>query len=207
MSEQENQQTEVEVEVEGGVNDRYNDVIERLEKMYKEVKTLLTDVKNLKKENEKTIKKMTGRKKTVKDPNTAKKAPSGFAKPTNISAELASFIGFPEGDLIARPAVTKKITEYIRTNNLQNENNKRIIEFNRPGGEALATLLRLNDHDFEKEPITFFNLQKYLKIHFSNTGVQEAVETEVETETVKEEVDKEVDGVSKIRRRKKVSVA
>ena len=81
---------------------------------------------------------------------------------TPISEELATFIGIPVGVMIARPDVTRALTKYILDNNLRNEQNKRIIDLNKPGGQALKEVLRVPDN----EELTFFNLQKYLKIHF-----------------------------------------
>ena len=67
---------------------------------------------------------MKGRAKRVVDPN---KPPSGFAKPGPISDECA-FLKLPEGELIARTEVTKKITEYCKANGLQKAEDKRSIQ-------------------------------------------------------------------------------
>jgi len=151
-------------DAEGVFEDRINDLVSRLEENTKETKAIVTELKTLKKEHLKIVKKITGsrRKKVPKDPNAPKKAPSGFAKPTKISAELAAFLGVSEGDLIARPDVTKGITKYVKEHNLQKEENKRIIDLTKPGGEALVDLLNVPP----EQELTFFNLQKYLKIHF-----------------------------------------
>ena len=154
-------------DVEAGFEDRIDDLVSRLENNAKEAKTIVGELKSLKKEHNKIVKKITGtrRKKVPKDPNAPKKAPSGFAKPTKISAELAAFLGVSEGDLIARPDVTKGITKYVKEHDLQNEENRRIIDLSKPGGEALTELLNVP----EGQELTFFNLQKYLKIHFPQT--------------------------------------
>lgn len=148
----------------GAFEDRINDLVGRLENITKDVKTVGTELKTLKKEHTRIVKKINGsrRKKTPKDPNAPKKAPSGFAKPTKISAKLAEFLGVSEGDLIARPDVTKGITAYVKKHNLQKEENKRVIDLTKPGGEALIELLNIP----QEETLTFFNLQKYLKVHF-----------------------------------------
>lgn len=151
-------------DVEGAYEDRINDLVARLEENAKDAKNIASELKVLKKEHNKIVKKITGtrRKKAPKDPNAPKKAPSGFAKPTKISAELATFLGVSEGEMIARPDVTKGITKYVKEHNLQKEENKRIIDLTKPGGEALVELLNIP----EGQELTFFNLQKYLKIHF-----------------------------------------
>tara|TARA_Y100000817_G_scaffold291306_1_gene262740 strand:+ start:1478 stop:2083 length:606 start_codon:yes stop_codon:yes gene_type:complete len=102
-------------------------------------------------------KKMKGRAKRVVDPN---KPPSGFAKPGPISDELRAFLKLPAGELIARTEVTKKITEYCKANDLQKAEDKRSIQVD----SALKKLLRLKKGD----DLTFFNLQKYMKVHYPN---------------------------------------
>ena len=101
--------------------------------------------------------KMRGRKPRVVDPN---KPPSGFAKPGPISDELRAFLKLPEGELIARTEVTKRITAYCKENKLQNEEDKRTIHVD----SALKKLLRMKKGD----ELTFFNLQKYMKVHYPN---------------------------------------
>ena len=83
----------------------------------------------------KTAKKKTTKKKTVKKKKTAKKkttkkkktkrTPSAaFMKPMTPSPELAAVIG---NKPLPRTEVTKKIWAYIKKNNLQDPNNKRMI--------------------------------------------------------------------------------
>ena len=83
---------------------------------------------------------------------------SGFEKPTAISDELAKFVGEPIGTMLARTAVSKKIHEYVKSNNLQDPKNRRIIN---PDAK-LKKLLKTNGTD----ELSYFNLQKYLKVHF-----------------------------------------
>lgn len=106
-------------------------------------------------------KKMKGRVKRVVDPN---KPPSGFAKPGPVSKELATFLGLKEGELIARTEVTKKITQYCKLHNLQKVEDKRTINVD----SALKKLLRIK----KGEELTFFNLQKYMKVHYPNKDGQ-----------------------------------
>ena len=102
-------------------------------------------------------KKMKGRVKREVDPN---KPPSGFAKPGKVSDELRKFLGLSKDELIARTEVTKRITEYCKANKLQNEGDKRQIK----PDAALKKLLRMKASD----KLTFFNLQKYMKVHYPN---------------------------------------
>ena len=102
-------------------------------------------------------KKIKGRVKRVVDPN---KPPSGFAKPGPVSTELAKFLDLGKDELIARTEVTKRITKYCQARNLQKAEDKRTIH----ADKGLKDLLRLKKGD----ELTFFNLQKYMKIHYPN---------------------------------------
>ena len=88
----------------------------------------------------------------------AKRAPSGFAKPSPISQELCDFLGKEAGSELARTEVTKHLTTYIKEHNLQAPEDKRKIL---PDAK-LKKLLKVPKGD----EITYFNLQRYLKPHF-----------------------------------------
>ena len=104
-------------------------------------------------------KKMRGRVKRVHDPN---KPPSGFAKPGPVSDELRKFLGLSKEELISRTQVTKRITLYCKEHSLQQEEDKRNINPN----ASLTKLLRWKQG--VDDPVTFFNLQKYMKVHYPN---------------------------------------
>ena len=84
---------------------------------------------------------------------------SGFEKPTLISDELATFFGKDKDTRMARTEVSKLIHEYVKSNNLQKEGNRRVIKPD-------SKLQKLLGTDTSKEELTYFNLQKYLKKHF-----------------------------------------
>ena len=88
--------------------------------------------------------------------------PSGFVKPTQISAELATFLGKAKGVEMARTEVTKEINTYIRAHSLQDpKNGRRIIP-----DANLTSLLKLKGED----DLTYFNLQKFMSPHFAKAG-------------------------------------
>lgn len=140
----------------------YDDLLKTVKKLQKQVKKVL-----------KTIK--------MQDVDETKpKKLSGFAKPTSVSEDLASFLGIEKDVLIARTEVTKRINTYVKENGLQNQENKRIIVLD----DTLRKLVSLPD-DVE---LTFFNLQKYLKHHYTSFKKSEPVEPEpVEPEPVESE--------------------
>jgi chromatin remodeling complex protein RSC6 len=122
--------------------------------------TLQQQVRALEKNVKKELKSV---KKTVKAPAPkAKKAPSGFAKPTKVTKELCEFMDKPEGTEIARTEVTKVLVNYIKSNNLQEQTadskNKIVPD------DKLKSLLGLNVE--ETNELTFFNIQKYMNKHF-----------------------------------------
>ena len=148
-------------EQEENYNGEFTEIQEDLKSALAVIKALSSKVSSLEKRvaRDRKImnKKMKGRAKRVVDPN---KPPSGFAKPGPVSDELRSFLKLGKDELIARTEVTKKITQYCKEHNLQKEEDKRTIHVDAP----LRKLLRLSKGD----ELTFFNLQKYMKIHYPN---------------------------------------
>lgn len=92
-----------------------------------------------------------------RDPNAPK---SGFAKEGPVSDEMRKFLGMKKDELISRTDVTKRIHEYCKTKNLQNPEDKRHIK----ADASLRKLLKMSKED----DLTFFNLQKFMKVHFPN---------------------------------------
>ena len=90
-----------------------------------------------------------------------KRAPSGFAKPTPISDQMCKFLGVEKKSLMARTEVTKRLTKYIKENDLQKPEDRRIILMDR----ALKSLLKAP----KGQVVTYFNLQKWIKPHFLPT--------------------------------------
>lgn len=83
---------------------------------------------------------------------------SVFLQPTKISPALAQFCGVSAETLLSRTDVTRKIAEYIKTNNLQNPENRREIL----ADATLISLFALTSED----KLNYFNLQRYVKPHF-----------------------------------------
>ena len=109
-------------------------------------KTVLREAKSMDKVNAKRNK------------NKGSRAPSGFVKPASISPQLAKFLGVDAGTKMARTDVTKMITSYVKEHGLQaSDNGRRIMP-----DTKLKALLNVTD----KDEVTYFNLQKYMKHHF-----------------------------------------
>jgi len=180
------------------------DIINNMEKklvtQQDDIKKMIKTVKTIRKEYNKQVKafnreiKLASKKK--KDKDAPKREPTGFNKPSTISKELANFLNVDEKILIARTEVTKRITTYIRENDLRDKNNKRIILpnkklhglFTKLDNETIKEMIVSDVCDYPGIPreiinkngkevqivrvtdkqigYTYFNLQKYLKHHF-----------------------------------------
>ena len=141
--------------------EEFSSVLTELDSALSTIKALRMRIvkleKRVHKETKALVKKSTGKRRRNVNPNAE---PSGFAKPGSISDELRKFLKLGKEDLIARTDVTKKINAYCKENNLQGENDRRKIN----PDAALRKLLNV-PKDGE---LTFFNLQKYMKVHFPN---------------------------------------
>jgi chromatin remodeling complex protein RSC6 len=134
----------------------------KLQELTSSISTVRSEFKAIEKVWAKRIKtatKTSGKKKK----KSGNRAPSGFVKPTKISDELASFLNKPTGTEMARTEVTREINQYIRANQLQDATNGRKIN----ADQKLSTLLHLPAED----ELTYFNLQKYMSVHFPKTPV------------------------------------
>ena len=127
-----------------------------------------TDLRALQKTMQRHIKETSRRTRRPKtaDPNRPKRPPSGFAKPALISTELCNFLSVPDGTEMARTEVTKHLTNYIKEHNLQDQENKRRIL----PDSALQSLLNVGAGD----ELTYFNLQKFMKVHFPKSATASA---------------------------------
>jgi len=128
-------------------------------------KTLTARMKVLQKEVTKATKP--GKRRAVKsvsddsDTDTPKR-PSALQKPVKISDELCTFLGFEVGTEHSRQDVTKAVNKYIKDNDIQDPTNRRFIKLDdTEAGKKLKVLLRDPD-----QPVTFFNIQRYLKPHY-----------------------------------------
>ena len=81
--------------------------------------------------------------------------PSGFAKPSKISKELAVFMGKADDVPVARTEVTQFIIAYIKDNNLAESKDIK-------PDKKLHDLLGSTPED----KVTYFNIQKFMNKHF-----------------------------------------
>ena len=144
-----------------GFEQAFKEVTNSLNSQLTNLKSVLADVRKLEKRVQKELreaKKGRRRRKAQEGGEKTKRAPSGFAKPSQLSNELCGFLGVETGTFMARTEVTKHITKYIRDHELQDPSYKRRILCDKPLGE----LLKVGDN----QEVTYFNLQSFMKDHF-----------------------------------------
>lgn len=147
-----------------------NTINEHFQTAEKELRAGRALVKKLQQLHNKEIKQAavalkSGRRKRERDPNAPKRAPSGIAKPSKISGELAAFLKVDPNAELARTDVIRQIAGYIKSNNLENPSNRREII----PDKDLSGLLGLEKGHTEK--ITYFNLQRWMRPHFPKAVV------------------------------------
>jgi len=138
-------------------SDEFTTIVGELSALRSTVSQLTTRMRTLQKRTEREMRaalKASKKRKT----GTGDRKPSGFVKPALITAELAAFLGKPNGTEMARTEVTREINAYIREHDLQDpDNGRRIVP-----DQNLATLLKVGADD----ELTYFNLQRYMSPHF-----------------------------------------
>ena len=86
--------------------------------------------------------------------NTPSNAKSGFAVPVKVASTLAEFLNVNPNDHMPRTEVTKRLTEYIKSNSLQCEDNKKLFVCD----EKLAKVFSID----VGTQTNWFEMQKFL---------------------------------------------
>ena len=138
------------------VCEQFSGVLSTLSSFRSQITMLQNQVRAL----EKTVGKQmrTYAREAKKNKNKGNRKPSGFAVPTKISDELCVFMQKPKGSSAARTEVTQYIIKYIKDNDLQWNENRKIIKPNTP----LKNLLNVK----QNEEVTYFNIQRFMNKHF-----------------------------------------
>jgi upstream activation factor subunit UAF30 len=122
------------------------------------VSAMLTQVKKLEKRVHREIKdarKRKRRSKVEEGVDAPPRKPSIFEIPTKVTDELCKFLGKSNGTLMSRSEVTKAVNNYVKEKGLKNKHDIK-------PDAALKKLLAIG----EGEPLTYFNLQRYLNRHY-----------------------------------------
>ena len=119
---------------------------------------MLSQVKKLEKRVHREIKDARKRKRRAPPAEGADakpRQPSIFERPTKVTDELCLFLGKPKDTLMSRSEVTKAVNNYVKEKGLKNKHDIK-------PDAALKKLLAIG----EGEPLTYFNLQRYLNRHY-----------------------------------------
>jgi chromatin remodeling complex protein RSC6 len=139
------------------LTEQFQNMIETINTFKSSMSALQTQIKFLEKGVRKELHQVH---KTIKKKKTGNKKPSGFATPSPISKELCKFMGIESNSEVARTVVTRHIIQYIRDNNLQYPENKRIII----PDKNLSMLLGVEND--AQTVVTYFNIQRFMNKHF-----------------------------------------
>ena len=143
---------------EGTLDEDLKAVTGNLNTLRETVSAMLSQVKKLEKRVHREIKdarKRKRRSKVEEGADAPPRKPSIFEIPTKVTDELCKFLGKSNGTLMSRSEVTKAVNNYVKEKGLKNKHDIK-------PDAALKKLLSIG----EGEPLTYFNLQKYLNRHY-----------------------------------------
>lgn len=145
---------------------------EQYERIVTELEWLRNEVKKMARVQKKIFTR-------IDDPDGAKAAArsanNGFNRPQKITEELRAFLGLPEGEMISRSAVTRRVNAYIKENKLQDAVDGKRVNFD----DKLTALLKPP----AGEIVTFLNIQKYLSPHYIKDDAAAPAAAPAATET------------------------
>ena len=129
------------------IEDQFKQICEDLTSMSTSSKNLQFQVKNLQRSYKQACKPKKVKKHTV------------MHDPMNISPELLKHLGKDVGTQMTKSEAMKSVSDYVRSNGLQNPDNKRQFTPNK----KLSKILNMAPI----KTITFVELNKYLSHHFT----------------------------------------
>ena len=154
-------------------SDQLKTIICSLTEQSTAIKVLMGTVRSVLKDVDRQSKdfdKLRNKRSRVKSERKASDVPSGITKPVPISDALALFLGVEPGTLVPRNEVTKGVSSYVRKFELSDPSNKqKFVLTGKPEGLVLKTLL-----GDPAEEVTYFNLQRYLKHHYTASAPSSA---------------------------------
>ena len=143
------------------IKDQLSAINDSLTLFKMQITNLQKIVKTVEKDVSKKLKNIKKDKKNEKP--KAKRAPSGFAKPTKVTKELCEFMDKPTDSEIARTEATKALVKYIKDHKLieLGEDSKNVIV----PDDKLKSLLGIQQGEIPN--LTYFSIQKYMNQHFN----------------------------------------
>ena len=133
---------------------RFEALLEQVQQLAQSARAIHAGLKSLQRDAGRKAKKAAG--KPALRAAAQRRAPSGFALPSELSPQLRAFLKVDDKKL-ARVEVTRLINAYVKERGLQNPADKRQIL----PDAALSAILAPSD-----STLTYFNLQSRIKHHF-----------------------------------------
>jgi chromatin remodeling complex protein RSC6 len=163
------------------------------------MKTVNSELKALQKESNKLQKVKKSRKKSDED-GDGEKRKNVFDTPVPVSDALCEFLNVEKGQMYSRQFISNSIRDYVKTHELQNPENKRYIDIDKSEhGKKLGALLEPD------QPLTFFNMQRYLKPHYPKGNDTDRTDTTRTDTTDSSSEDPSTTASKKTRNKKEVS--
>jgi hypothetical protein len=156
----------------------YNELQTELTKLQEQVTLCKNKLKKFYKLTCKEVNKATRNKK-----NSSKRSPTGFDKPCDVPQLLKTLLNINDSEQVARPVITKKIYEYIDSNNLRDIADKRVLRVNDNLAKALSLtsqevkVINASSSPKDKAGLNFYNIQKYIKKLYSSSPAPTPVAT------------------------------
>lgn len=143
--------------------ERMATLVGQLDDMTKAIKAIQGEMKKLQKDVGKLSKGGKNRREIKYDANGEKIVQkTGFALPVPLSDQLCEFLDLPKGSSLSRTDVTRNLNTIIKSEKMQDPTNGRNII---PNAKLRALL-----NPAEGDTVSFFNLQRYLAVHFQKKG-------------------------------------
>jgi chromatin remodeling complex protein RSC6 len=163
------EETTVETQI-NALREKLSDITKVINEQLKVFKTVDQELKKLS-----VIAKKEFKKKAKKN---ASKKPSnnGFNAPVKISNELADFLKVPRGSEMRPPQVSSLINKYANENGLKQENNKAYYNCDSKLKKLLGPLvhpIKISSPELGLG-VSIFNLNSYLKTHYTKIPVVQA---------------------------------
>jgi hypothetical protein len=159
------------VEQDGGADTTESSLTTQYNELQTQVSSaqdLLTALKNNLKRFHKVAERQIAKLSKNKRHHNQNRTPTGFGKARTVPPAIITLLGLEQGAEMTRPDVTKKLYEYIDSNKLRSEEDKRIIRVN----EGLTAAFKLtkdqvktiNASKSEKDVngLNFYNIQKFV---------------------------------------------
>jgi hypothetical protein len=142
----------------------YVELQNEISTIQEKLSTLKSNLKKFHKNTSKKLVKMSRNRKNNGQP----RSPTGFGKPCFVPSSLRGLLQLKDDECVTRPSVTKKLYEYIETNSLYSETDKRLLRVN----DQLSKALQLTTQEVktinssssvsDKQGLNFYNIQKYV---------------------------------------------